>query len=129
LVSQIFSSSGAVYRAFLFHIARPADYPIWDQNVARVHALLTERNNDRDWQHYSDYRRWFTELKKLLNIGRHPTRNNMRKAKRLDSALVAYGQFLKRYRSDFDAVGQTGASVRAQVGITRPETFAISEKQ
>jgi hypothetical protein len=103
VVSEIFRSNGAVYRAFLFHIARPTDYPIWDQNVARVHALLTRRKNDRGWKHYTDYLQWFTRLKTLLAIGHDSTRENVQKAKCFDSALLAYGQFLKRYGSNVDA--------------------------
>jgi hypothetical protein len=90
-------SNGFVYRAFLFHIARPSDYPIWDQHVARVHALLKHRENTGDWQHYTDYRTWFAELKTTLNIGNELTEDNMRRTKRLDDALMAYGQYLARY--------------------------------
>jgi hypothetical protein len=89
--------NGFVYRAFLFHIARPADYPIWDQHVARVHALLTHRENSVNWQHYTDYRVWFTILKTALNISDELTLENIGSTKRLDDALMAYGQFLAKY--------------------------------
>jgi hypothetical protein len=118
-VRKIFAS-GAVYCAFLFHIARPADYPIWDQHVARVHALLTKRSNDGDWHHYEGYRSWFTELKTLLKIGHNSTRGDIQKAKRLDSALLAYGQFLERYGSNVDVQSRGGKRQRNKFSPASP---------
>ena len=89
--------TGVVYRAFLFHIGLPAEYPIWDQHVARVHALLTRRENDVGWSHYTEYCAWFAHLKGRLDINTEATGDNVQRAKRLDSALMAYGQFLLRY--------------------------------
>ena len=83
--------NGFVYRAFLFHIARPVEYPIWDQHVARVHAHLTNRENTVDWSHYESYRSWFANLKTALKS------EDMAKTKRIDDALMAFGQFLAKY--------------------------------
>ena len=101
-VREVFRTGRAVYRAFLFHVARPVEYPIWDQHVARVHALMRQRLNAEDavtddWNQYEAYRNWFSELKGKLGINSELTSENVRGAKKLDSALMAYGQFLKTY--------------------------------
>jgi hypothetical protein len=93
-------SNGFVYRAFLFHIARPAEYPIWDQHVARVHARLTNGKETVDWEHYENYRIWFANLKITLKIENELSVENMQKTKRLDDALMAFGQFLMKYTID-----------------------------
>jgi hypothetical protein len=92
--------NGFVYRAFLFHIARPADYRIWDQHVARVHARLTNRANTIDWEHYENYRTWFANLKIALKIERELSKESMQRTKHLDDALMAFGQFLANYVVD-----------------------------
>jgi hypothetical protein len=97
-ISQRVFQSGYVYRAFLFHIARPFEYPIWDQHVARVHSLLTNRENSEDWEHYRNYRNWFYGLCQAMGVVRTKQNEaNLRKIKRIDSALMAYGQFLSSY--------------------------------
>ena len=86
-----------VLRAFLFHIARPTEYPIWDQHVARTFAVLRGRAFCVDWANYADYRNWFADLKTALGSGETRTVSDMREIKRLDSALMVYGQFLAKY--------------------------------
>jgi len=94
--SSIFES-GWVYKVFLFHIARPFDFPIWDQHVARVHAMLTTRDSSGDWDHYLAYKKWFNDLCDARRIPKLQDEKTLREIKRIDSALMAFGQFLNAY--------------------------------
>ena len=97
-VRRVFRTDRAVHRVFLFHIARPIEYPIWDQHVARVYALLSRQRIDtKKWDHYEAYRKWFNDLKAPLGINNDFAAENVSRAKKLDDALMAYGQFLNTY--------------------------------
>jgi hypothetical protein len=52
---------------------------------------------DGDWDHYEAYRVWFDALKPPLGINNELTLENVSRAKRLDNALMACGQFLNKY--------------------------------
>jgi len=86
-----------IYRTFLFHIARPIEYPIWDQHVGRSFAVLTNQNPCVNWAMYNTYRTWFDGMKRDFGCDNAVSASNLRKVKRLDSALMAYGQFLTKY--------------------------------
>lgn len=101
ITCQIFSH-GWIFRIFLFHIARPFDYPIFDQHVARVHALLSQEDNTEDWDQYLKYRSWYFDLLKQVCQSRARDCGCLLSHKNLDSALMAYGQFLAKYNINFD---------------------------
>ncbi len=96
IITRIFRD-GVVYRAFLFHVARPMQFPICDQHVFRAHSLLTQVPAADTWEHYLIYRDWFHGLRGALGITQLVNEGNVRAAKELDSALMVYGQFLAKY--------------------------------
>jgi len=79
--------SGVVYPAFLIHICKPNDYPIFDQHVFRAFTLLTTKkivDAPKDIQDYLSYRRFVFSILKKYKIG----------LRDIDKALMAFGQFL-----------------------------------
>lgn len=95
ITEKIFKT-GVVWRAFLYHISKPLEYPILDQHVYRVYRYHVKSNKSEeklvDINQYIEYCDYF---KKLVNEYR--AINDIYKLKSLDSALMAYGQFLNRY--------------------------------
>jgi hypothetical protein len=92
--SKIFHT-GVVFRVFLLHIARPHVYPIVDQHVFRaygVHRVVKARLTPTT---YPGYRAYFSEIAQTMGIAR--TTSGVRDLKRIDNALMAFGQFLKKY--------------------------------
>jgi hypothetical protein len=100
IANQVFSG-GIVFKLFLFHIARPWDWPIADQHVFRAHAALFQAKVPRTIDEFQEYRTRFVDLAKRLGAQSGVDTNNRvavtRSNKRLDNALMAYGQFLLKY--------------------------------
>lgn len=94
-------SSGIIWKLFLFHIARPLEYPIADQHVFRVYALHRKEAKPQSFDQYLEYKCYFDELATsfLEAVGKNDASRieRLRERKRLDNALVAFGQFLKKY--------------------------------
>jgi len=99
-------SPGIVWQVFLFHMARPQDYPILDQHVMRAYYALTTgyiyrnpretrvpcRSYEQFRSSYSDYRDFFFGV-----VGEAGSPE----PKAVDRALWAFGRHLKRlYRVD-----------------------------
>ncbi len=97
---------GIVWQVFLFHMARPQDYPIFDQHVVRAYLALTTGylwrnpgevgapcyNFERFSSSYSGYRSFFFNL---VEEAGSP------EPKQVDRALWAFGRHLKRlHRAD-----------------------------
>jgi len=90
-----------VWQVFLFHMARPLDYPIFDQHVMRAYLALTRgylyrnpreaiepcRSYERFCSAYSGYRSFFFDLVKEAGAS---------ELKAVDRALWAFGRHLKR---------------------------------
>jgi len=84
--------TGLVWRVFLLHIARPHDYPIVDQHVLRAYYFITHDKMiepKRSLETYFSYRNFFFKIVK----------NSSRDCREVDKALMAFGQFLKKYKS------------------------------
>ena len=95
------SDSGITWQAFIFHIARPEDYPILDQHVMRAFLCLTKghvylnpkqisapcRSYSRFRTIYHPYRDFFFKLVK---------EGSCSEPKAADRALWASGKHLKR---------------------------------
>jgi hypothetical protein len=92
---------GLVWQLFLFHIARPFEYPIADQNVFRAYALHTGNAVPKDSHGYRNYVIYFRELTDaFLTSTENVTLqgiDRLRQTKRIDNALIAFGQFLSNY--------------------------------
>jgi hypothetical protein len=91
--------SGFVWRVFLLHIAKPHVYPIGDDNVLRSHCVQTRqrirRPSEYDWEYYESYRQHFNDIAGALGIQR--IQQNIDKLKKIDDALLVFGQFLLSY--------------------------------
>jgi len=92
---QVFPS-GAVWKFFLLHIAKPHIYPLADVNAFRVCALHgRETKEPYTWKTYETYCDYFGLIAETLGVER--TIENIRSLKRIDNALVKFGQFLGAY--------------------------------
>lgn len=92
--------NGPIWRQFLFHVARPWERPIADQHVFRAHAALFGIDIPLTPDGFQLYSSNFMKLARHLD----PTMTDsadysaiVALHKRLDSALMAYGQFLSAY--------------------------------
>jgi hypothetical protein len=91
-------ATGIVWQLFLFHIARPWEWPIADQHVFRAYATLFATPVPQTWSDFTQYKETFARLAKLLPRSNDAERLAITKRnKRLDSALMSYGQFLLAY--------------------------------
>lgn len=100
-ITQRIFPTGIVWRLFLFHVARPADWPIADRNVFRSYAVLfnaTVPNSINTFRSYADtFQELAAKLRSAGGINDADPELVVRANKRLDSALVAFGQFLATY--------------------------------
>lgn len=91
-VQNVFPN-GFVWGVFLFHIARPQEFPIADQNVFLAFAKI-RGNHVGTWEQYINwYKPFFFEVAEAAHIDRQ----NVEDLKRADNALFAFGKFLKTY--------------------------------
>jgi hypothetical protein len=96
---------GFVWQIFLFHIARPFEFPIADRNVFRTFSIHKNTMIPKDWEGYKDFMDYFFQIAIFAGIiTKKPTGNELdlkeivKRLKRVDNALVAFGQFLSSYR-------------------------------
>jgi len=101
--------NGFVWRIFLFHIARPFEYPIADQNVFRVFSTQKLTKTPEDWDGYQQYRDYFFQIATSSGIiVKKPKGHELdikeivKRLKRVDDALFAFGQFLSSYGGEND---------------------------
>lgn len=95
---------GFVWRIFLFHIARPHEFPIADRNVFKSYSLHKQVKIPENWTEYEDYIDYFFQIAIAANIvSKKPLGNEsnligiVKELKRVDNALVAFGQFVYSY--------------------------------
>ncbi len=94
--------SGIVWKAFLFHIARPSEYPILDQHVVRSYHYLSTRERKEIPKNAT--KEEYLELVKNYGIFFRKLKSMSGKEDReIDRALLCFGQFLKQYPQAFDA--------------------------
>ena len=93
--------NGIIWQLFLFHIARPTDWPIADRNVFHSYSVLFNANIPDTIVAYHSYA---NEFRRLASLFRRASRIDdsdlvhlVMTNKRLDNALVAFGQFLATY--------------------------------
>ena len=96
--------SGFVWQIFLFHIARPFEYPIADQNVFRAFSTQEHTEAPKDWEGYKHYMDYFFQISISSGIiaekpkGHEPDiKEIVKRLKKVDDALFAFGQFLSSY--------------------------------
>jgi hypothetical protein len=93
--AQIFHNR-IVWKAFLLHIAKPHSYPIADGNVFQACSLHTGLWVDHEnWATYAAYSDYFGRIAGAIGITR--TVENIARLKRIDDALMVFGQFLRAY--------------------------------
>ena len=93
-ILEVFAS-GIVFHVFLLHIAKPHMYPIADQHVYRAFSAHRGRVLSESWEDYCVYRHYFEEVAAAAGIG--SSLNDIRDLKRVDDALMTFGQFLGQY--------------------------------
>jgi hypothetical protein len=103
ITEKIFPS-GFVWQIFLFHIARPFEFPIADQNVFRAFSTQKHTMEPKDWGGYKDYIDYFFQIAKSSGISAEKSKGHesdlkeiVKKLKNVDNALFAFGQFLRSY--------------------------------
>lgn len=97
VVGSVFPQ-GLVWQIFLFHIAKPVEYPIADQHVFRAYGLHSGRRRPTTWREYLHYKTYFEKLVHAYHADASPDVHSLVNIrKNLDGALMAFGQFLKRY--------------------------------
>ncbi|NJD76107.1 MAG: hypothetical protein FIB08_03280 [Candidatus Methanoperedens sp.] len=93
--------TGFVWQVFLFHIARPVEYPIADRYVYRAFTVLNEKNKVLEgWNGYTKYKEFFFDIVKSAEINpenKNDTSDIVSRLKEIDNALFAFGQFLDKY--------------------------------
>ena len=87
--------SGFVWQIFLLHVAKPNVYPIADENVFRAFSLHTGAGVKEEWETYVAYSKYFTQIAEKLGVP--CTVENLSQLKRIDNALLIFGQFLRAY--------------------------------
>ena len=97
--------NGFVWQIFLFHIARPFEFPIADRNVFRAFSIHKNTMIPKDWTGYKDFMDYFFQIAIFAGIIRKKPAGNeldlkeiVKELKRVDNALVAFSQFLNSYR-------------------------------
>lgn len=89
--------NGVIWAIFLFHIAKPTLYPIADQHVFRSMFVHTGNPDNQDWKTYRRYKKYFRSISKACKI---PVNDqHLHELKKIDNALMSFGQFLKKYNS------------------------------
>lgn len=98
-LKQVIPSGTNVLRVFIKHIAKPTAYPIYDQHVFRAYCKEVGGKSSEIAEKYDAYRAFFFSIYKIL-YGEHKDDNSkatVENMKRIDNALMAYGQFLAVY--------------------------------
>ena len=102
--TEMIFPSGLVWQIFLFHIARPFEYPIADQNVFRAFSTQKHTAIPEDWEGYTHYMDYFFQIAISSGIiakkpkGHEPDIKEIVKSlKTVDNTLFAFGQFLSSY--------------------------------
>ena len=102
--------NGFVWRIFLFHIARPFEYPIADENVFRAFSTHKLTKTPESWDGgYQQYRDYFFQIAISSGIIVEKPKGHelnikeiVKGLKRVDDALFAFGQFLSSYGGEND---------------------------
>jgi hypothetical protein len=94
IAKQVFPN-GVIWQAFLLHIAKPHVYPIADKNVFRTFSLHAGIRVKENWKGYVAYCDYFNGIARAIGISR--TIRNILQLKRIDNALMVFGQFLRAY--------------------------------
>ncbi len=101
--------NGFVWRIFLFHIAQPFEYPIVDHNVFLAFSTQKLTEIQKDWDGYQQYRDYFFQIAISSGIIVEKPKGHesdikeiVKRLKRVDDALFAFGQFLRSYGREND---------------------------
>jgi len=108
VTKEIFPN-GFVWQVFLFHIARPFEFPIADRNVFQSFSVQKQTKLPGDWEGYQNYVDYFFQIAIAANIisekpkGDEPNlKDIVRELKKVDNALFIFGQFLNSYGKAID---------------------------
>jgi hypothetical protein len=100
-VTHCIFPNGIIWQLFLFHLARPADWPIADQNVFRSYSVMFNTTVPDSFGAFGSYSKTFQRLaaglRRHSGIDDNDQKLVIRTNKRLDNALFAFGRFLATY--------------------------------
>ena len=108
-VKAIFPN-GFIWRVFLFHIARPYEFPIADRNVFLSFSILTNNEIPKDLEGYKNYKAFFFNISKSAGFIKTPPTGNesnickiVADLKKVDNALFVFGKFINAYVSNYNS--------------------------
>lgn len=98
-------SDGLIYPIFLFHIARPYQYPIADKNVFIAYSILNPKKDfPKNCKSYKAYKEFFIDLAKKAGIISNEPKgiekniyDIVKGLKKVDNALFEFGIFWNKY--------------------------------
>jgi len=92
-IAECFPNGGGVWHIFVKHIARPWDFPIFDNHVWSAYCCLKGKVNVMlSFDYYGEYRDYFLSLYKEVygTDERKRDRTTVKNMKQIDNALFAY---------------------------------------
>ncbi|OPY85237.1 MAG: hypothetical protein A4E65_00164 [Syntrophorhabdus sp. PtaU1.Bin153] len=117
VVNSIFPG-GIIWQIFLFHIARPFEYPIADRYVFLAFSTQRQKEIPKDWEGYRDYKDYFFEVALSGRIidrkpdgNEHDIKEIVSKLKKVDNALFAFGAFVNYYGASVKDLPLTPAQI------------------
>lgn len=93
LIKRLFPNGSGVWSIFVKHIARPWDFPIFDNHVWNAYCTLTGKEITKlSFDCYKEYRNYFLSLYKAVYGTDKRERNleTVKNMKVIDNALFAY---------------------------------------
>jgi hypothetical protein len=104
IITEEIFPNGFVWKVFLFHIARPFEFPIADRNVFQSFSIQKKTIIPTDWKGYKNYVDYFFQVAIAANIIFEKPRGNesnlkeiVKELKKVDNAIFIFGQFLNSY--------------------------------
>jgi hypothetical protein len=93
-----FVKTGFVWKAFLFHIARPKQFPILDQHVLRAYTYLTRLQVPaKELYRAFDLETYLALVESYQGFFNDLCQRSGKDNRAVDKALFCFGQLLKRY--------------------------------
>ena len=93
--------SGLVWRVFLLHVARPNDYPIFDQHVLRAQTYIETVQITAPKITLEYYESSYIPFFRCV------CQTSAQESRQVDKALMAFGQFLKSQFFKSDLLAET----------------------
>lgn len=92
-----FPKGDGIWDVFIKHIAKPIEFPLYDQHVFRSYRFHNCVGKNEIKESYPDYKNYFSSIYKSYYDKEKFEANiqTVKNMKKIDNALMAYGKFLK----------------------------------